>query len=68
MNGFHERKAERTDWYKKYIHGWRLQTCGACNGSGRYDHNGSPRCGCCNGTGKERVRGPKAIIDAEGND
>lgn len=28
-------------------------TCTACNGSGYYDHNGSPRCGACNGTGKE---------------
>jgi DnaJ-class molecular chaperone len=27
------------------------QTCIACNGSGRYDHDGSPPCGQCNGTG-----------------
>lgn len=26
-------------------------TCTACNGSGYYDHNGSPRCGACNGKG-----------------
>jgi hypothetical protein len=26
----------------------------ACNGSGRYDHNGSPPCGSCGGTGWER--------------
>lgn len=26
-------------------------TCSACNGSGYYDHNGSPKCGCCNGKG-----------------
>ena len=26
--------------------------CTACNGSGYYDHNGSPPCGACNGTGK----------------
>lgn len=27
------------------------EKCTACSGSGRYDHNGSPKCGCCNGTG-----------------
>lgn len=27
--------------------------CIACNGSGHYDHNGSPACDSCNGTGKE---------------
>ena len=26
--------------------------CIACNGSGYYDHNGSPKCSSCNGTGK----------------
>ena len=26
--------------------------CGACNGSGHYDNDGSPPCGCCDGTGK----------------
>lgn len=25
--------------------------CVACNGSGRYDVNGSPKCVACNGTG-----------------
>lgn len=25
--------------------------CYACNGSGRYDVNGSPKCGSCTGTG-----------------
>lgn len=29
--------------------------CIACNGSGRYDHNGSPKCGACNGTGYEEI-------------
>lgn len=57
---FARRKAERTLEYLRYSYGWILQACGACNGSGRYDHNGSPPCGCCNGTGKERVEGPKA--------
>jgi len=27
--------------------------CYACNGSGHYDTNGSPKCGACGGTGKE---------------
>lgn len=27
--------------------------CTACNGSGHYDNDGSPKCGCCNGKGYE---------------
>ena len=27
--------------------------CVDCNGSGYYDHNGSPPCGACDGTGEE---------------
>lgn len=27
------------------------QVCLSCNGSGYYDHNGSPPCGACNGKG-----------------
>lgn len=61
MSDFHERKAQRKEAYYKWEFGWVLQGCTACNGSGRYDHNGSPPCGCCDGTGKERVRGEKAI-------
>jgi DnaJ-class molecular chaperone len=34
--------------------GKKSVVCTACNGSGRYDHNGSPRCGQCNGTGKTK--------------
>ena len=52
---YRERKAARREYYLKYVHGWRLVKCEACNGSGRYDHNGSPPCGGCDGTGKERV-------------
>jgi len=59
-HSFHERKAERTKAYFKWVFGWRLQACTACNGSGYYDHDGSPPCGGCDGTGKERFRGPKA--------
>jgi DnaJ-class molecular chaperone len=54
--GYRERKRERTEYYNTYIKGWKERTCTACNGSGHYDHNGSPPCGCCAGTGKERYR------------
>jgi hypothetical protein len=30
----------------------RRQVCVACNGSGYYDHNGSPPCGGCDGSGR----------------
>lgn len=40
--------AERELWFRSNPH-----VCYACNGSGRYDHNGSPKCGACNGTGRE---------------
>lgn len=56
MSTFHERKAERSEHFRRFVHGWKLEKCGACNGSGHYDNNGSPPCGCCGGTGKERVR------------
>jgi DnaJ-class molecular chaperone len=51
------RKAERREKYQRE-HGRKLVTCVACNGSGRYDHNGSPPCGACNGTGKVREDAP----------
>ncbi len=49
---FNQEKVSRTiDYYQnEYMH--TLITCTACNGSGYYDHNGSPECGCCDGTGK----------------
>lgn len=53
---FQERKQQRTEYYRKYIHGWKQRKCVACNGSGRYDNNGSPPCGACDGTGKERYK------------
>jgi DnaJ-class molecular chaperone len=51
---FKERKTYRKDYYYKYIFCWRLRKCRACNGSGYYDDNGSPKCTVCNGSGKER--------------
>ena len=62
MGSFHKRKEQRTIAYFKWEYGWKLRKCGACAGSGYYDHNGSPPCDCCEGTGKERYRGPKAQL------
>lgn len=58
MSTFHERKKIRSEWYARFVHGWKLRVCGACAGSGRYDHNGNPPCGCCEGTGKVRYKEP----------
>lgn len=60
MFSFHQRKKERTEYFYRFIFGWKLYDCTACNGSGYYDDDGSPPCGSCEGTGKERKRGPKA--------
>lgn len=55
--GWLERKQERTEYYKRFVEGWRLRKCGACNGSGHYDGGrNNPKCGACDGTGKERYR------------
>lgn len=51
INYYQIAKEERRKAYKEN-HGRKLEKCVACNGSGRYDHNGSPKCGACNGTGK----------------
>lgn len=53
---FHERKKQRKDHFEKNEKGWKDKYCTACNGSGYYDHNGSPKCGACNGTGKEKYK------------
>ncbi len=50
-----ERKERRRQIYLASL-GWKQRPCTACSGSGRYDHNGSPKCGGCNGTGKERYK------------
>lgn len=60
-----ERKAERAEHFRRFVKGWRLVTCTACSGSGRYDHNGAPPCAACDGTGRERVR-PLDQPEAEG--
>ncbi|ECF2424352.1 hypothetical protein E1576_09535 [Salmonella enterica subsp. enterica serovar Braenderup] len=39
------------------VHDHVCRECvGRDNGSGYYDHNGSPKCSSCNGTGKERYK------------
>ncbi len=53
---FQERKQRRTEDYLKNHYGWKLRKCVACNGSGRYDHAGSPPCWSCDGSGKERYK------------
>ncbi len=50
---YQDRKDQRRADFMK-VAGKKLVTCTACSGSGRYDHNGSPRCSACGGTGKER--------------
>jgi len=54
MDNYYERKQERKEYYEKYVYKKKLVICIACNGSGHYDHNGSPKCSACNGTGKVR--------------
>lgn len=53
---FQERKQLRKENFENNIKGWKERDCIACNGSGYYDHNGSPKCDCCNGTGKEKYK------------
>jgi DnaJ-class molecular chaperone len=60
MSDYQSRKAERTAAYHR-SHGVKMVTCGACAGSGYYDHNGSPPCGACNGGGKVRDEPATAI-------
>ena len=51
--GYWQRKEQRRKKFQKSF-GRKLVKCVACNGSGRYDHNGSPDCWSCDGTGKTR--------------
>lgn len=56
MQTFHQRKADRKEYYERFVKGWKLADCTSCSGSGYYDSNGSPPCGACEGTGKERQK------------
>lgn len=53
---FKQRKQKRIEHFEKNVKGWKQRPCLACNGSGYYDHNGSPKCGSCRGTGKEMYK------------
>jgi len=53
---FKERKQKRTEDYEKNVKGWKLRPCSSCNGTGYYDHNGSPKCGACRGSGLEKYK------------
>ena len=50
---FAERKAQRTEFFQKYLYQNKLKECTACSGYSYYC--GHP-CGSCEGTGKERER------------
>jgi hypothetical protein len=54
MATFHERKADRADYFSRFVNGWKQRPCGCCAGSGHYDNDGAPACGACEGSGKER--------------
>ena len=58
---FKERKQKRTEYFEKYVKGWKQRPCTSCNGSGYYDYNGSPKCSNCNGTGKEKHK-PEIVL------
>lgn len=56
---FAARKASRREYYERFVKGWKLKVCLACNGSGHYDHDGAPACSSCEGTGKELIKPEK---------
>jgi DnaJ-class molecular chaperone len=53
LSDYHKAKLARTEYYERFIKGWKQRPCGACAGTG---YKGSPKCGACEGTGKERYR------------
>lgn len=57
---FYRHKAFRTEMFLSFKFGHKKTQCTACNGSGRYDHNGSPSCASCDGTGAETYKSDKA--------
>ena len=63
MSSYRERKAQRRDYYLRFVYGWKIRPCTACSGSGHYDGEGAPPCGGCEGTGTERYQGPKSPKD-----
>lgn len=61
MSSFHQRKVRRSEYYFRFVFGWRQRPCSSCAGAGKYDSHGSPYCGACDGSGRELFRGPKAM-------
>jgi len=64
---FLERKQQRTAYYYDHVYKQKQQLCLACNGSGYYDDNGSPKCSSCDGTGVEQKRKQKREHTNENN-
>lgn len=62
MSHREDKKARRLAFFR-YTFGWVRVRCVACNGSGYYDHDGSPLCGACDppGSGGGWCRGKKAM-------
>jgi len=61
---FKERKEKRIEYFEKYVKGWKLKPCTACNGSGYYDsiiRGRIPKCSSCEGTGKEKYKPENAL-------
>jgi alkylated DNA repair dioxygenase AlkB len=50
--------AERELWFRS-----NPGHCYACNGSGRYDHNGSPKCAACDGSGRRTTEVEKQLLE-----
>lgn len=46
-------KKKNNNYWKSPNKNKKPNYCIACNGSGYYDINGSPKCSSCNGTGKK---------------
>ncbi len=61
-------KRRNTEYYFRFVYGWRLYVCGACSGSGYYDAAGSPPCGACEGSKRVRLPGPKSNQAARMNE
>ena len=53
---YQERKQNRTEKFLNEVYKKKLIVCTACNGSGYYDSQRSPKCECCKGTGKVKEK------------
>ena len=64
---FQQMKEHRAHHYYTFVFGFKRVKCLACNGSGYYDHHGSPPCDSCEGTGKSlsNTRSPELEAKAQ---